>query len=524
MHANAQIPKEIGMERLYQLTGERQFDIAAQFFWDDVVNTRSFAIGGHGANEFFFAPSAFETTGVNSTSGPETCNTYNMTKLSRQLWLNEPKAAIADYAERALYNHLLPSQDPVHGGFVYFTSQRPGHSRTYSGDTDDFWCCTGTGMESQARYAQFIYAHSADHLWVDLLVPSELDWSEQRVQVRLNTQFPESDSATLTFTSDEPRKLTLSIRYPGWLPSGAMKLFVNGTAESFDAKPGSYATLERTWKSGDKLKINWPLNLRTEMLPGSKDWIALLWGPVALAGELGTAGLKDSDFGHNYVATRQQSLAGVPVFKGSTDDVVAKTKRVAENSLEFHTDGLATPAEVTLEPFYRVHRQRYALYWRLSSPSDEPNFAPTARITCSAKQPTQRTPRPQPVNGRAAQDGIEPRSSHDNSPLSHFDWWPDRDVTEWCEYSWDQPVTMSQTQLYWWDDSTVGGGCKTPVSWKAFYKDGDKWTPVDTNDSFGVAKDQYNKVNFKSVTSTGLRLEIVVPTDASVGIQEWKVR
>ncbi|MGH8099664.1 MAG: hypothetical protein ACREIW_00100, partial [Chthoniobacterales bacterium] len=196
----------------------------------------------------------------------------------------------------------------------------------------------------------------------------------------------------------------------------------------------------------------------------------------------------------------------------------------ADDSLVFRTNGLAFPRDVKLEPFYRVHRQRYALYWRLAAPSDELNLALTARITCSAKQPTRNTPRAQPVNGSAAKDGIEPRSSHDNSPLSHFDWWPDRDVTEWCEYAWDEPVTISQTQLYWWDDSTTGGGCKTPVSWKAFYKDGDQWKPVETSDEFGVAKDQYNKVNFKEVKTTGLRLDIVVPTDASVGIQEWKAR
>src|SRR5262249_9182685 len=152
------------------------------------------------------------------------------------------------------------------------------------------------------------------------------------------------------------------------------------------------------------------------------------------------------------------------------------------------------------------------------------NLALTARISCSDKQPTRTNAQPQRVNGRAAQDGLEPRSSHDNSPLSHFDWWPDRNVTEWCEYSWEQPVTISQTQIYWWDDSTTGGGCKVPLSWNAFYKNGEEWTPVDTHDAFGIAVDQYNKVDFKPVTTTGLRLEIVVPADASVGIQEWKAR
>ena len=372
MHANAQIPKVIGMERLYELTGEKPFDDAARFFWDNVVHTRSFAIGGHGANEFFFAPTAFSTTGINSTSGPETCNTYNMIKLSRQLWLKQPDATIADFIERALYNHVLPSQDPDHGGFVYFTSQRPGHYRTYSADTNDFWCCTGTGMESQAKYAEYIYAHSADHLWVDMLVPSELTWAEQGITLRLDTHFPDSDRATLILTLKEPHKFAVSIRYPGWLADGAMKLSVNGMDETINAKPGSYVTLERQWQSGDKIDVQWPLALHTEMLPGSKEWLAVLYGPIVLAGELGPAGLKNSDFSgaHNYIATKQQPITNVPVFGGKPADVVAKITPVEGNALVFHTTGLATPNEVTLEPFYRVHHQRYALYWRLVTPTE----------------------------------------------------------------------------------------------------------------------------------------------------------
>jgi uncharacterized protein len=154
---------------------------------------------------------------------------------------------------------------------------------------------------------------------------------------------------------------------------------------------------------------------------------------------------------------------------------------------------------------------------------EEPNFAKTAKITCSDKESARAKARPQ-VNGRAAKDGREPKSSHDNSPLSHFDWWPDRDVTHWCEYAWEEPVKISQTQLYWWDDSQHGGGCKPPVSWKAFYKVGEEWKPVETKDTFGVEDDKYNKVEFSPVETRGLRLEIVAPKDGSVGIQEWKVR
>ena len=367
LHANAQIPKVIGMERIYQLTGDPAFGRAARFFWSNVVYTRSFVIGGHGENEFFFAPDDFATRGVTSTTGPETCNTYNMIKLSRRLWLVEPSVPITDFIERALYNHILASQEPDRGGFVYFTSMRPGHYRTYSSDTEDFWCCTDTGMENHAKYGEFIYARSGDRLWVDLLIASELDWAEQGVKLRLDTRFPEDGKAALTLWAKKPRKLEIAVRCPSWLKSGAMKLAVNGSPAAVETRPGSYAVLKRTWKTGDRIEVEWPLALRTEMLPRSQEWISVLWGPVVLAGELGTAGLEGLDFSatHNYVATQALPLEKAPVFIGDADDVIAKVNPLDGRPLAFRTSGLALPTDVSLAPFYRVHGQRYAVYWRL---------------------------------------------------------------------------------------------------------------------------------------------------------------
>ncbi|MHC1765789.1 MAG: beta-L-arabinofuranosidase domain-containing protein [Verrucomicrobiia bacterium] len=369
-HANAQIPKAIGMERIYQLTGDPAFGRAARFFWDTVANTRSFVIGGHGEGEFFFDPANFPTQGITSTTGPETCNTYNMLKLSRQQWLVKPSAATADFIERCLFNHILPSQEPDRGGFVYFTSMRPGHYRTYSSDTEDFWCCTDTGMENHSKYGQFIYARSTNRLWVDLLISSTLDWVEQGMRFQLDTRFPEDGKAVLTVSTKEPRQLEIAVRTPGWLAANAMKIAVNGSPEPIRAQPGSYAVIERTWKTGDKIEIEWPLALRTELLPRSREWIAVLWGPIVLAGELGTEGLEGLDFSatHNYVATEKLPLEKVPVFVGDAGDVVRKIKRVEERPLTFQTAGLAKPFDLTLAPFYRVHRQRYAIYWKLIDP------------------------------------------------------------------------------------------------------------------------------------------------------------
>lgn len=367
LHANAQIPKVIGMERIYHLTGDGQFGKAARFFWDNVVHTRSFVIGGHGENEFFFAPEAFPTTGLTSITGPETCNSYNMIKLSRMQWLVEPSVAIADFVERTLYNHILASQEPDRGGFVYFTSMRPGHYRTYSSDTEDFWCCTDTGMESHSKHGQFIYGKSGSRLWIDLLIPSELDWTEQQTRLRLDTHFPEDGKATITLWPREPRKLEIAVRCPGWLSKNTMKLTVNGSPVAADAQPGSYVVVHRTWRSGDKLEVEWPMTLRVEMLPHSSEWVSVLWGPIVLAGELGTAGLEGLDFSatHNYVATQELPIEKVPVFVGNTNDVITKIRRVEGQPLAFRSVNLASPTDVSLAPFYKVHRQRYAVYWRL---------------------------------------------------------------------------------------------------------------------------------------------------------------
>jgi DUF1680 family protein len=244
---------------------------------------------------------------------------------------------------------------------------RPGHYRTYSSETEDFWCCTDTGMENHAKYGELIYAHSGNRLWVDLLIPSELEWAEQGVALRLQTHFPEDGKATLRFSVKEPRKLEIAVRCPTWLNAGDMKVAVNGTQEPVENKPGSYAVISRIWKTGDKIEWDWPLRIRTEMLPRSSDWISVLWGPIVLAGELGTEGLEGLDFSgtHDYKATQVIPAEKAPVFVGSAEDVIAKVKPVEGQPLAFRTAELAQPTEVSLTPFYRVHRQRYAIYWRM---------------------------------------------------------------------------------------------------------------------------------------------------------------
>lgn len=371
-HANAQIPKAIGMEKMYALTGDKPFGAAAAFFWDAVATKRTFVIGGHGADEFFFDPNQFESKGIEAITGPETCNSYNMVKLSRQLWLRSPSADKADFIERALWNHLLASQDPDHGGFVYFTPMRPGHYRTYSCDTDDMWCCVGTGMEDHAMYGGLIYARSRDAatLWIDQMIASELRWKDAGVGVKLETTLPDTGTARLTFTTETPKTLAVMLRRPAWAKTMTVRVR-DASGETIAAptgdEPGNYVAVRREWRTGDVIEVEWPMDVRTEMLPGSARWAAVLRGPVVLAAKLGTAGLNDFDFNnsHQYAATNSvKPITDVPAFTGPA---TAMPGKVTQNGpLAFTLAGLEGGRQATLAPFFMVHRERYAIYWKVT--------------------------------------------------------------------------------------------------------------------------------------------------------------
>ena len=244
---------------------------------------------------------------------------------------------------------------------------RPGHYRTYSSIDGDFWCCTGTGMENQAKYGEFIYGYGADRLYVNLLVPSTLTWAGHGLIVRQTTRFPEDGRTTLTIEARQAVRLAVAVRYPGWLAPGRMRLAVNGTEESVTARPGEYALLDRTWKSGDRIEVEWPLAIRTERLPHSRDWVSVLYGPVVLAGRLGTEGLDGFDFdnSHDPTAQRVLSLSKAPVIVAAEAYIAARIKPIVDRPLTFRSERLCRPADVTLAPFYAVHHERYAVYWRM---------------------------------------------------------------------------------------------------------------------------------------------------------------
>jgi DUF1680 family protein len=362
-HGNTQFPKIIGALREYELTGEKRYYDIATFFWERVALHRSFVIGGNTDDESFFPVEEFSKHLGASTS--ETCNTYNMLKLTRQLFRLEPSARLMEFYERGLFNHILASQDPTTGMMCYYVPLKPGAFKTYSTPNDSFWCCVGTGMENHAKYADTIYFHDSEALYLNLFIASELNWSQKGLVVRQETQFPEEDTTRLTFKAARPVRLALKVRYPFWARSG-MTLTVNGRKEAVAAKPGSYATVEREWRTGDLVQVRVPMSLRLEAMPDDPRMVALLYGPIVLAGDLGKEDLASINrYGPSAPPLGRVRTPEIPAFIGDPNDVVAKVKPVSGAPLTFRTSGLAEPRDVTLIPFYRAYDQRYTVYWNV---------------------------------------------------------------------------------------------------------------------------------------------------------------
>jgi uncharacterized protein len=282
-HANTQIPKLIGLARLYELTGNEKYQETAQFFWDRVSNHHSYVTGGNGNHEYFGEPDKLRDRLSQGTT--ETCNVYNMLKLSRHLFMWEAKAPVSDFYERALFNHILSSQHPEDGRVIYNLSLAMGGYKVYQ---DPFWftCCVGTGMENHSKYSRNIYFHNDKELFLFQFISSELNWEEKGLKLRQITKYPEEPKVTLEFLCEKSVALTLQVRYPYWAEKG-IQIKVNGESQKADGEPGSFVTLHRRWKNGDQVEVEIPFTLRLEAMPDDENRAAVLYGPLVLAGDLG---------------------------------------------------------------------------------------------------------------------------------------------------------------------------------------------------------------------------------------------
>ncbi len=345
LHANTQIPKVIGVALLHEITGEEHFRTIASFFWDTVVQHHTYVNGGNSAGEYFGPPGQLSRRLEDTT---ETCNTYNMLKLTRFLFTWSPEARLADYCERALWNHILAHQHPKTGMFVYKGFLDLGARKQFSTPFDSFWCCVGTGMENHARYGEYIYFRDTKGLFVNLFVPSRLRWAERELVVEQHTRFPEEPRTQLVFRTAKPVQLAVRVRHPWWA-EGQLAVRLNQQALPVQSTPSSFLTLERTWQDGDELQIEFPMRLTYEAMPDDPRMIAFLYGPIVLCAPVPEEG-------------------ELPVLV-CEENPLAHMRPTGQQGIHFVTEGLARPQDLELIPLFAMHDRRYNVYWRVFTPS-----------------------------------------------------------------------------------------------------------------------------------------------------------
>ncbi len=367
MHANTQVPKVIGFERISELSGNEIYHTASAYFWDVVTGRRSLAFGGNSRREHFPSNDAC-TDFINDIDGPESCNTNNMLKLTENLHRRNPEARFADYYELATFNHILSTQHPEHGGYVYFTPARPRHYRNYSAPNEAMWCCVGTGMENHGKYGQFIYSKKGDALYVNLFVASELNWKEKGIKLRQETDFPYSESSKITLTEGKG-KFTMLVRYPGWVKPGEFSVTVNGEQVPLISGPSSYVAIDRKWKKNDVIELTFPMHNSVKYLPNVPQYIALMHGPIMLGMKTGTEDMAhliadDSRFGQ-YASGKKLSTDQAPILiNNDIESIANQLQPIPGKPLHFTlTTRMENPIHNELQPFFEIHDSRYMMYW-----------------------------------------------------------------------------------------------------------------------------------------------------------------
>jgi uncharacterized protein len=364
-HANTQIPKITGAARSFETTGAPPDRAAAEQFWRRVVREHSWVIGGNSDGEHFFTP--LTAADHLSAATAETCNTYNMLKLTEHLFTWQPQVEYADYYERALYNHILASQEPRLGMFTYFMALKPGHFRTYSTPEHSFWCCVGSGMENHTKYGAAIYFHDSNDLYVNLFIPSVLSWREQGLILEQRTDYPATNRIQLIVKSPPAQRMRLQVRSPAWA-SSPLAIRINGKPVVADASPGRYVAVEHRWQRGDIIEVDIPMSVRAEALRGSQDQIAFLYGPVVLAGDLDPAPATATvPYAQDQSANLKAPDIAVPMLVGDVRSVTQAVTRLPGEELAFQMPVIGQPQAITLRPFWDVPFRRYNVYWTVRS-------------------------------------------------------------------------------------------------------------------------------------------------------------
>lgn len=370
MHANTQIPKVIGYQRIAELAHDVQYHNASEYFWEIVTRQRSLALGGNSRREHF--PTKENCIDyINDIDGPESCNTYNMLKLTEDLNRVKPNGMYGDFYETAMFNHILSAQHPQHGGYVYFTSARPRHYRNYSAPNEAMWCCVGTGMEDHGKYGQFVWTHDKgvkaedDALYVNLFVASELNWKDRKMVIRQQTAFPYAETSVVEVAKGKGTFI-LKVRKPSWCENFTVK-GVGFDADSYEEN--GFVCIKRKWKKGDQVKISMPMHAYIKPMINVPQYVAIMYGPILLGMKTGTEDMRsliadDSRFGQ-YAGGKKLALDEAPILLPKhLDDIAKNLKPVPGKPLHFK---LATHMENTidgeLQPFFEIHDSRYMMYW-----------------------------------------------------------------------------------------------------------------------------------------------------------------
>jgi uncharacterized protein len=363
-HANTFIPKILGLIRSYELESNGAGATIAPFFWKTVVDHHTYCTGSNSDKEHFFKPDSISKHLTGLTG--ESCNVYNMLKLTRHLFSHSGDIKYADYYERALFNHILGQQDPATGMISYFLPMLSGAHKVYSTPDSSFWCCVGSGFENQAKYGEAIYYHSQNDLYVNLFIPSELNWKEKDLKLKQDTKFPGEGTVRLRVESGDAVSAGLNIRYPSWADAVTMK--VNGKKIAVKSKPGSYIVISRKWSRGDVVEIRFSMSLRVIPTNDDPNKVAIAYGPIVLAGEMGTEGMmspapfSDPKKYNDYYSYDYKVPTGITnELKLERNKLQVYIKPVAGKPLTFKT----VNEGITLKPLYDTHRERYVVYWEI---------------------------------------------------------------------------------------------------------------------------------------------------------------
>lgn len=442
-HANTQIPKVIGAATIYE--EDESYDNyrnAAEFFYETVVNNRSYCIGGNSNHEQF----GTVTEEVLGTQTCETCNTYNMMRLTEHLYAWDHKAEYMDYYEKALFNHILASQDPDSGMKTYFMSTTPGHFKVYSTLENSFWCCVGSGMENPGRYTRNIYYKDGKEFYVNQFISSTVDWDEKGLTISQSTNYPYEDTTVITIDKGSA-EASIKVRIPSWIADAAT-IKINDETPISVSETGYYA-ISRVWNEGDTITVKLPMGLHTYTARDSVNKVSFMYGPIVLAGALGTENFPSSDIQGDHTALDNHT-------KISVDDLIVEDKDPntfisASDLSKLEFTMTVGENSYTLIPYFDLHHQRYTLYWYLYGENDEIVTDEFTEALDSVTLDTVRTGEQQPEVDHAM---LNASSNSDYFDTAARSWRDARGEGGFFSYEMDIDGTATNyvAALYWGSD------------------------------------------------------------------------